>query len=227
MMWHQKNIKPTDLLNPEVWVKQEKDHYDGDSKDEETTVKQEDHAGDGNNGGETTVKQEDHYDGDRNGGETIVKEEKGETRHWFVCDGGFLNEIKKPHAWSVETSADENERRVDNNSSYVGAVPTTFEPCTCSSFTKDVKSSCHPHGRKTIHAGVKAYICSTWGKSLSKSSSHSRHKSIDTGKRPYACSTCGTSFATDSQCKSHEKIHMIMKPYACSTCGKSFVTDRQ
>ena len=104
--------------------------------DGETIVKHEDHSDGDSNYGETIVKQEDHSDGDSKDGETIVKEEKGETivkeekgetivteekgetlvtedtgetRHWVVSDGGFLNEIKKPHAWSVETSADENE----------------------------------------------------------------------------------------------------------------------
>ena len=156
-------------------MKQEKDHSDDDNNDGETLVKEEDLYGGASNFGETIVKQEDHSDGDsnnqetilkeedrsdgdRNDGETIVKEETGETRHWVVSDGGFLNEIKKHHAWSVETSADENEGRVDKNISYVGAAPTDLEPCTSSAFPTDSTSSCHPNGRETIHAGVKAYV---------------------------------------------------------------------
>ena len=112
-------------------MKLEKDHYGVDIND-----------------GQPIVKEEK--------GETIVKEETGETRQWVVCDGGVLNEIKKHNAWSVETSADENGRLVDNNISYVGAAPTNLEACMSSAFTKDVKSSRHPNGRETIHAGVKA-----------------------------------------------------------------------
>ena len=100
--------------------------------------------------GETIVKKET--------GGTIVKEEIRETRHWVVCDGGFLNEIKKHHAWSVETSTDESGRHVDNNISYAGAAPTTLEACTSSAFTKDVKSSNHPNGQETTHAGLKSFM---------------------------------------------------------------------
>ena len=89
-------------------------------------MKQEDYSDQDSNYGETIVKQEDHSDQDTDDvqvkeetEENIVKEETGETRHWVVCDGGFLIEINKHHAWSVETSADENERCVDNNISYV------------------------------------------------------------------------------------------------------------
>ena len=197
-MWHPKDVKPTGLLDQEVQVKQQ-DHSDGDINDGETIVKQKYHYGGDINDGETIVKQEDHSDGDTNdgetilkqkdysddntndretiikeeAGETIVKEEAGETRHWVVCDGGFLNEIKKHHTWSVETSTEENQRRVDNNISYIGAAPTTLEACTSSAFTKDVTSSCHPNRRETIHTGVKAYTCSTCGKSFSNLSSHS------------------------------------------------------
>ena len=104
-------------------MKLEKDHSGDDNNDGETLVKEEDHYGGDSTFGETLVKEEDHYVGDNNDGETTVKEETGETRHWVVSDGGFLNEIKKYHAWSVETSADENGRHVDNNISYVGAAP--------------------------------------------------------------------------------------------------------
>ena len=206
----QKDIKPTDLLDLEVLAKQEKnrsdddtndgetivkqeDRHDGDIKAEETIVKLDDQYGDNMDDGETIVKEEDHSCDDM----TTVKEETGETRHWVVCDGRFLNEIKKHDTWSVETSAGENQRRVDNNISYIGPAPTTLEACTSSAFTKDITSSCYPNGRETIHAGVKAYICSMCGKSFSNVSSHSRHKSIHTGKNPYTCSTCGKSFATD------------------------------
>ena len=229
-MWHHKDIKLTDLLNPKLRVKLEKDHSDDDIDYGETIVKQEDHSDDINYG-ETIVKQEDHSDDDIKDGETtlkdekrkaLVKEETGETRHWVVSDGGFLKETKKHHAWSVETSADENGRRVDNNI-YVRAGPSTREACTSSAFTKDVTSFCHPNGRETIHAGVKAYICLTCGKSFSSISSHSRHcLSVHPSERPYACSICGKSFMTNSHCKSHEKIHMAVKPYACLICGKSY-----
>ena len=81
-------------------MKQEKDHSDQDSNYGETIVKQEkDHSDGDSKDGETIVKQEDHSGGDTN--DVHVKEEMGETRHWVVCDGRFLNEIKKPHAWSV------------------------------------------------------------------------------------------------------------------------------
>ena len=217
-MWHHKNITPTDLLDPEVHVKLEKDHSDDDNNDGETLVKEEDHYGGDSTFGETLVKEEDHSGGDNNDGETTVKEEKGDTRHWVVSDGGFLNEIKKHHAWSVETSADENGRHVDNNISYVGAAPTNLEACMSSAFTKDVKSSCHPNGRETIHAGVKQYICSTCGKSFPNFSSHSQHKRVHTGEKRYACSTCGKMFTQYSSLKVHEHIHTGIKPYACSTC---------
>ena len=133
----------------ETIVKQE-DHYDGDSNDGETIVKQKDHSDGDSKDGETIVKEERGKTiVKEENGETIVKEETGETRHWVVCDGGFLNEIKKHQAWSVETSADENERRVDNNISYGGVVcgSVTAGLCDASSVLAKqvVRSACMKH----------------------------------------------------------------------------------
>ena len=163
-----------------------------------------------------------------------------ETRHWVVCPGGVLKEVKAEHTVGVSEllSVHDGNHDVDKKQYYNGTNHAKME---CESqlnvrvethmgvkpFTSTMseKSVIHPSGLEThqrTQTLVKSYICDTCGKVFGSSSNLQVHERIHTGLKPYTCDTCGKSFTQSNTLKHHERTHIGMRPHTCDTCGKSF-----
>ena len=165
-----------------------------------------------------------------------------ETRHWVVCPGGVLKEVKAEHTvgvskiLSVEDGNHNVEKKQYNNGtnhakmgceSQLNVYETSHTGVKL--FTSDTceKSFIHPSGlewRHRTHTLVKADICDTSGKVFASSRSLQTHERIHTGLKPYTCDACGKSFTQSSTLKHHERTHTSVKAYNCDACGKSFTT---
>ena len=165
---------------------------------------------------------------------TEVKQEKAdpddygrnsdETRHWIVCQGGVLKEVKAEHTLgvsdmlAVEGGSHNVDRKLGNSCTNHATmecqltVPERTRTCvkhfTCVTCGKSlVKSAEVLKVLERTHTGMNPYICSMCS-------------NIQTCVKPYKCNTCGKSFALSSTLTAHETVH---KPFTCDTCGKSFV----
>ena len=162
-----------------------------------------------------------------------------ETRHWVVCQGGVLKQVKAEYTLDVSIlPAEDGNVNVDNthvNCSKTRVkiehgsqlkvdgnnrtVVTPFSSDT--SATSIVKSDVlKVHGK--ARTCVKPYTCDTCGKSFAQSGTLNNHERTHTGVKPYTCDTCGKSFAQFGTLNNHERTHTGVKPYTCDTCGKSF-----
>ena len=166
-----------------------------------------------------------------------------ETRHWVVCEGSVLKEVKVENSQSdsetcagVDYSDDVDIKQKWNSTddkqmnktqstylkvhemAHIGESPYTCDTCGNSS-TKSWNLITH----KRIHTGKKPYTCDNCGKSFTKLGTVRVHERTHTGEKPYTCHTCGKSFACFSQLKLHKRIHTGDKPYTCCTCGNSYI----
>ena len=177
--------------------------------------------------------------------ETIqVKQEKKEypdgydrssevTRHWVVCPGGVLKEVKAEHTSNVSDILSGEDCNVDvgcnlrthtcthhnniNDEEMNGKLSTNY---TC-----DVSSTQFDNVLKVqerTSKGVKHLNCDTCGKQFAFLSEFKVHERTHTGVKPFTCDTCGKSFSQSGHLKLHELIHDGVKPFTCNTCGKSF-----
>ena len=162
-----------------------------------------------------------------------------ETRHWVVCQGGVLKQVKAEYTLGVSLLPDEDgnvnvdeknlncgkshailehgsQLKVDENNRTV-VKPSSSDRNTKSIVKADVLKV---HGM--ARRGVKSYTCDTCGKSFAQSSHLKDHERTHTGVKPYSCETCGKSYARSSNLKDHGRTHTGVKPYSCETCGKSY-----
>ena len=173
---------------------------------------------------------------------TASRDEHGrnsdEVKHWVVCPGGVLKQVKAEHTLGVSDISPfedvnptshiicTNRSRMECGSQLevheridTGVKHLTVDVDTCGqSFTHS--TTLVRHERK--HTSVKLFTCDTCGKSFAFSSKLTVHERTHTGVKPYTCDTCGQSFAHSSTLMLHERIHSGVKPYTCDTCGQSF-----
>ena len=156
-----------------------------------------------------------------------------ETRHWIVCQGGVLKEVKAEHTLDVSDSSavEDGSHNVDQKQ--------------CNSNTNHATMDCQLTVPERTRTRVKPFTCVTCGKSLVKSAEvlkvlERRHKGMkpytchmcrkiqtyETVHTHFTCDTCGKSFAQRCALVEHERIHTGVKPYTCETCSKSFVRSR-
>ena len=164
----------------------------------------------------TEVKLEtktDHDEYDRN---------SDDTRHWIVCQGGILKEVKAGHTLVVSDklvvedgihNIYQKQRNPTTNHDTMECqnVPertrTYVKPFTCVTCGKSlVKSAEVLKVLETTHTGMNPYTCHMC-------------RNIQTCVTSYTCDTCGKSFVNSRNLKVHERIHTGVKPYTCDTCG--------
>ena len=163
-----------------------------------------------------------------------------ETRHWAVCPGGVLKEVKTEHTIDVseilpveDGSHNVDQKQYDSSTkhakmkyriqlelhegTHTGVKPFTCDTCGISFINSDALKV-----HESIHTGVRPFTCDTCGRSFKRSYNLTEQERIHSGVKPYTCDTCGRSFAQSSALIEHERTHSGVKPYTCDTCGRSF-----
>ena len=180
--------------------------------------------------------------------ETIqVKQEKKEypdaydrssevTRHWVICPGGVLKEVKAEHTSDVSDILSGEDCNVDvgcglrthtcthhNNihDEEMNGKLSTDSTCEVSS-TQFRRRDKFLKVQERTSKGVKHLTCDTCGKQFGYLSDFKVHERTHTGVKPFTCDTCGKSYSQSGNLKEHERIHTGVKPFTCDTCGKSF-----
>ena len=162
-----------------------------------------------------------------------------EPRHWVVCQGGVLKQVKAEYTLGVSLlPAEDSNVNVDKTQPNCSKSRANMEHgsqlkadgnnrTVVKHFSSDTSSKSivksdvlKVHG--TTRTGVKSYTCGTCGKSFSLSGTLKDHEKTHTGLKPYTCDTCGKAFAQSRTLTDHERTHTCVKPYTCDTCGKSF-----
>ena len=136
-----------------------------------------------------------------------------ETRHWIVCPGRILKEVKTEPTIDVPDilPVEDGSHNVDQK-----------QLCGSSNHAKmECESQLNVHERNVT--GVKPFACDTCGKSFGKSSALKLHERLQTCEKPYTCDTCRKSFSYSRSLIAHQRAYHGVKPYTCDTCGKSFL----
>ena len=183
-----------------------------------------------------------------NANESIqVKQEKKEytdgyerssevTRHWVVCPGGVVKEVKAEHTSNVSDILSGEDCNVDvgcklrtrtwihrnniHDEEMNGKLSTDSKSDVSSTQFRRHDNVLKVQERSS--KGVKHLTCDTCGKQFAYLSKLKVHERTHTGVKPFTCDTCGKSFSHSRDHKIHERIHTCVKPFTCDTCGKSF-----
>ena len=134
-----------------------------------------------------------------------------ETRHWVVCQGGVLKEVKAEHAIGV------SEILTDEIGSH--NVDQTQHGSSIHHAKLECGSQLTVHER--THTAVKPFNCNrpTCGKLFLSSLGLKVHEEIHTGVKPFTCDICGKSFVSSSALNVYQRTHTGVKPFTCETCG--------
>ena len=100
-----------------------------------------------------------------------------EVKHWVVCPGGVLKEVKAEHTLGVSEISPAEDVYTRSHSS--GTNHSKMEYGT----------QLKVHER--TDTGVKPFTCDTCGQSFAHSSTLMRHERTHTGVKSYTCDTCG------------------------------------
>ena len=172
-----------------------------------------------------------------------------DTRHWIVCSGKVLKEVKAEQTVSksvTECGEDLYEKqqqcRIHNaeetgrNLIYVKSSASGLSLTQSSQREPgedDNKFACDTCGTSftmsgiievntSCHRRVKTYKCHLCTSLHASQSERNVPEKLHTGITRFACSTCGKPFGRVGHLREHERIHSGVKPFTCTMCGKSF-----
>ena len=161
-----------------------------------------------------------------------------EMRHWVVCQGGVLKQVKAEYIIGVSLLPAEgrnvnvDQEELDYSKSRAKMEHGSQLKVYANNRTV-VKPFSSDTGAKSIvksdvlklmgRTGVRPYTCDTCGKSFAKSRTLTYHQRAHTSVKPYICDTCGKSFAQSCTLTYHQKTHT---GYTCDTCEQAFAQSR-
>ena len=151
------------------------------------------------------------------------------TRHWVVCPGGVLKEVKAEHTsdvsdiLTVEDSSENVERklRTQTCTHHNNIHDEQLQLKLCTDHTCGVSSTRHDTVLK-VQARTSKDVNNHCGELVHLS----KHTVNETEHTCFKDFTCGNSIAQSGQLKQHELTHTGVKPFSCDTCGKSFALSR-
>ena len=174
------------------------------------------------------------------------------TRHWIVCSGNVLKEVKAEQTVSksvTECGEDlyEKQQQCRIHNTNADETETDLIPVKSSASGLSLTQSCQhepdedankfacdtcgtPFMRRgshevdiSCHRRVNMYTCHLCTALRASQRERNVPEKILTSVKHFACSTCGKSFARVAHLREHELIHLGVKPFTCTLCGKSFM----
>ena len=134
-----------------------------------------------------------------------------EPRHWVVCQGGVLKQVKAEYTLGVSLLPAE-----------YGNVNVDKKQPNCSNSRAKMEHGSQVKVDGNNRTVVKPFSSDTSVKSIVKSDVLKVHGMARTCVKPFTGDTCGKSFAQSGTLNEHERTYTGVKSYACDTCGKSF-----
>ena len=172
-----------------------------------------------------------------------------DTRHWIVCSGNVLKEVKAEQTVSksvTECGEDLYEKQQQCRIHNAEETETNLIHVKSSESGLSLTQSCQLESNEDANQ----FACDTFGTPFMRRGNHevdiSCHRRVNmctchlcttlcasqrernvpekilTSVKHFACSTCGKSFARVGSLNDHECINSGVKPYFCTICGNSF-----
>ena len=174
-----------------------------------------------------------------------------DTRHWIVCSGNVLKEVKAEHTVSksvTECGEDLYKKRQQCNFHNNNAEEAETNVSLINSSASGL--SLTQSGQLETDEDVHTFTCDTCGTSfigigsMQMDTSYHRRVHMYTCQlctawrasqcernvpekllarvKHFACSTCGKSFARVGYLREHERMHSGERPFTCTLCGMSY-----
>ena len=149
-----------------------------------------------------------------------------ETRHWVVCQGGVLQQVKAEYTLGVSLwPAEDGKKQLNCSKSHAkmeygsqlkvdGQNPRIGKPFSSDTSGKSIVNLINVLIVQSMaRIYVKPYTCDNCGKSFAQSSTLTKHEKTHSAVKPYNCETCRKSFALSGTLNQHETTHPGVKPY--------------
>ena len=174
-----------------------------------------------------------------------------DTRHWIVCSGNVLKEVKAEQTVSKSVTecgedlyekqqqcnihnnnAEEAETKVSLINSSASGLPLTqsrqletdedVHTFTCDTCGTSFIGIGSLQVHTSSHRRVNMYTCQLCTAWPASQCERNVPDKIRTRVKHFACSTCGKSFARVGYLREHERMHSGERPFSCTICGMSY-----